>query len=89
MRPMPNMSAATITKPGIELVANFDNVVMTRTFSKIHGLAGLRVGWAYCPAAVADVLNRIRGPFNVSVPAQRAGVAALARSRPCRGIVRA
>ena len=50
---------------------------MTRTFSKIYGLAGLRVGWAYCPAAVADVLNRIRGPFNVSVPAQRAAAAAL------------
>src|ERR1700749_2618679 len=53
---------------GIELVSQFDNVVMTRTFSKIYGLAGLRVGWAFCPAAVADVLNRVRGPFNVSVP---------------------
>ena len=62
---------------GIEMVANFQNVVMTRTFSKIYGLAGLRVGWAYCPAAIADVLNRIRGPFNVSVPAQRAAAAAL------------
>jgi histidinol-phosphate aminotransferase len=62
---------------GIELVANFPNVVMTRTFSKVHGLAGLRVGWAYCPAAVADVLNRVRGPFNVSAPGQRAAAAAL------------
>ena len=62
---------------GIEMVANYSNVVMTRTFSKIYGLAGLRVGWAYCPASVADVLNRIRGPFNVSVPAQRAAAAAL------------
>ena len=62
---------------GIELVANYPNVVMTRTFSKVHGLAGLRVGWAYCPASVADVLNRVRGPFNVSVPGQRAAVAAL------------
>jgi histidinol-phosphate aminotransferase len=62
---------------GIELVANFSNVVMTRTFSKVHGLAGLRVGWAYCPADVADVLNRIRGPFNVSTPGQRAAAAAL------------
>ncbi|MEJ1967601.1 MAG: histidinol-phosphate transaminase [Rhizomicrobium sp.] len=62
---------------GIELVSTSQNVVMTRTFSKIYGLAGLRVGWAYCPAAVADVLNRIRGPFNVSVPAQRAAAAAL------------
>jgi histidinol-phosphate aminotransferase len=62
---------------GIEMVANFQNVVMTRTFSKIYGLAGLRVGWAYCPAKVADVLNRVRGPFNVNVPAQRAAAAAL------------
>ena len=62
---------------GIEMVANYTNVVMTRTFSKIYGLAGLRVGWAYCPASVADVLNRIRSPFNVSVPAQRAAAAAL------------
>ncbi|MGD0190478.1 MAG: histidinol-phosphate transaminase [Rhizomicrobium sp.] len=62
---------------GIEMVSQFDNVVMTRTFSKIYGLAALRVGWAFCPAAVADVLNRVRGPFNVSLPAQRAAVAAL------------
>ena len=62
---------------GIELVATTGNTVMTRTFSKIHGLAALRLGWAYCPEAVADVLNRIRGPFNVSAPAIAAGVAAL------------
>ena len=62
---------------GAELVSQFGNVVMTRTFSKAYGLAGLRVGWAYCPAAVADVLNRVRGPFNVSVAAQRAAAAAL------------
>jgi histidinol-phosphate aminotransferase len=62
---------------GIELVATNDNVVMTRTFSKIYGLAALRLGWAYCPAHVADVLNRIRGPFNVCAPALAAGVAAL------------
>jgi histidinol-phosphate aminotransferase len=63
--------------PGIELVDSRDNVVMTRTFSKIHGLAGLRVGWAYCPAGVADVLNRMRSPFNVNAAAQDAAVAAL------------
>ena len=63
---------------GIELVATTENTVMTRTFSKIHGLAALRLGWAYCPQAVADVLNRIRGPFNVSVPAMTAGAAAIA-----------
>jgi histidinol-phosphate aminotransferase len=62
---------------GIEMVSQFDNVVMTRTFSKIYGLAGLRVGWAFCPASVADALNRVRGPFNVSTPAQRAAAAAL------------
>ena len=58
---------------GIELVATTQNTVMTRTFSKIHGLAGLRLGWAYCPEAVADVLNRIRGPFNVSVAGDGGG----------------
>ena len=63
---------------GIELVATSSNVVMTRTFSKIFGLAALRLGWAYCPAHVADVLNRVRGPFNVSSPAIAAGAAAMA-----------
>jgi histidinol-phosphate aminotransferase len=63
---------------GIELVSTTDNTVMTRTFSKVHGLAALRLGWAFCPPAVADALNRIRGPFNVSAPAIAAGVAALA-----------
>jgi histidinol-phosphate aminotransferase len=62
---------------GIELVATTHNAVMTRTFSKIYGLASLRLGWAYCPASVADALNRIRGPFNVSGPAIAAGIAAL------------
>lgn len=62
---------------GIELVATASNVVMTRTFSKAYGLAGLRLGWAYCPPAIADVLNRIRGPFNVNLAAIGAGVAAM------------
>jgi histidinol-phosphate aminotransferase len=62
---------------GIELVATSDNVVMTRTFSKIYGLAALRLGWMYAPAHVVDVINRTRGPFNVSVPAMEAGVAAI------------
>jgi histidinol-phosphate aminotransferase len=64
-------------EPGIAMVSEFENVVMTRTFSKIHGLAALRLGWAYAPAHVIDVLNRIRGPFNVSLPAIEAGVAAI------------
>ncbi len=62
---------------GIDLVESHDNVIMTRTFSKVYGLAALRLGWAYCPADVADVLNRIRGPFNTSLPAQKAGIEAL------------
>ena len=62
---------------GIELVATSDNVVMTRTFSKIYGLAALRLGWMYAPAHICDVVNRIRGPFNVSIPALKAGVAAM------------
>ncbi|MEQ8355374.1 MAG: histidinol-phosphate transaminase [Kiloniellaceae bacterium] len=59
------------------LVETSANVVMLRTFSKIHGLAALRLGWAYCPPAVVDVLNRVRGPFNVSQAAQAAGIAAV------------
>jgi histidinol-phosphate aminotransferase len=63
---------------GIELVSSAENVVMTRTFSKIFGLAGLRIGWLYGPEGVVDALNRIRGPFNVSTPALAAGAAAMA-----------
>jgi histidinol-phosphate aminotransferase len=62
---------------GIELVATSDNVVMTRTFSKVYGLAALRLGWMYGPAAVVDAVNRIRGPFNVNAPAIAAGIAAI------------
>jgi len=59
------------------LVEARDNVVMTRTFSKIHGLGGLRVGWGYGPAHVIEVLTRLRGPFNVSGPALAAAEAAV------------
>jgi histidinol-phosphate aminotransferase len=62
---------------GIELVDRAENVVMTRTFSKLFGLAALRLGWLYGPPAVVDVVNRLRGPFNVGTPAQVAGIAAL------------
>jgi len=65
---------------GIELVATSENVVMLRTFSKIHGLAALRIGWMYAPAHVVDIINRIRPAFNVSAPAIVAGVAALSDS---------
>ncbi|MCB2100885.1 MAG: histidinol-phosphate transaminase [Rhodobacterales bacterium] len=63
--------------PGVELVDAGENVVMTRTFSKIYALGALRLGWAYCPASVADVLNRVRNPFNVAAPSLAAGLAAL------------
>ncbi|MBV9262362.1 MAG: histidinol-phosphate transaminase [Pseudolabrys sp.] len=62
---------------GIELVATSENVVMLRTFSKIYGLAALRLGWMYAPASVIDAVNRIRGPFNVNGPAIEAGIAAI------------
>jgi histidinol-phosphate aminotransferase len=62
---------------GIELVATSENVVMCRTFSKIHGLAALRLGWLYGPEHVVDALNRIRGPFNVNSAAIAAGIAAI------------
>ena len=62
---------------GLELVATSENVVMCRTFSKIHGLAALRLGWMVGPAHVVDAINRIRGPFNVNAPAIAAGVAAM------------
>lgn len=66
--------------PGQKLVDAGSNTVMTRTFSKIFGLGGMRLGWAYAPAAVVDVLNRVRGPFNVNAAAMAAGMAALAES---------
>ncbi|HYF23014.1 MAG TPA: histidinol-phosphate transaminase [Caulobacteraceae bacterium] len=61
----------------LPLAREAGNVVVTRTFSKIHGLAGLRVGFAYAPQSVAEAVDRIRLPFNNSVPAQEAAVAAL------------
>jgi histidinol-phosphate aminotransferase len=63
--------------PGIRLVNATDNTVMTRTFSKIFGLGGMRIGWAYGPPAVIDVFNRVRAPFNVSIASQAAAIAAL------------
>lgn len=62
---------------GEELAGSCDNVVMLRTFSKIFGLASQRLGWAYGPAAIIDVLNRVRGPFNITASAQAAGIAAV------------
>ena len=62
---------------GIDLVRGNKNVAMLRTFSKIYGMGGVRLGWGYFPEEVADVLNRMRSPFNVSYPAQVAGAAAI------------
>ncbi len=62
---------------GHDLVEQYDNVVVTRTFSKIYGMGGVRLGWAHGPDHVVDVLNRVRGPFNVSIEAQAAGLGAL------------
>ena len=62
---------------GLALIEARENVVMTRTFSKIYGLGGLRIGWGYGPAAVIDVMNRIRGPFNLSTAALAAAEAAV------------
>jgi histidinol-phosphate aminotransferase len=63
---------------GLALAAARENVVVTRTFSKIFGLAGIRLGWSYASAAVCDALNRIRAPFNTNGAAAAAGLAALA-----------
>ena len=62
---------------GIELVSGNENVVMTRTFSKIYGLAGARIGWIYAPLPVIDAVNRVRGPFNLGSAAIAAGAAAV------------
>ena len=62
---------------GPKLVDAGDNTIMTRTFSKIFGMGGMRLGWCYGPPAIIDVLNRVRGPFNVNLAAQEAGIAAL------------
>jgi histidinol-phosphate aminotransferase len=62
---------------GLELVATSENVVMARTFSKIYGLANLRLGWMYGPEGIVDAVNRVRGPFNVNGVAMAAGVAAI------------
>ena len=62
---------------GVALARDLPNVVTTRTFSKIHGLAAERIGWAYGPQAVIDVLNKVRAPFNVPAAGGAGAVAAL------------
>lgn len=62
---------------GRELVAVGENTIIMHTFSKVYGLPALRLGWAYGPPAIIDILNRARSPFNVNSAAQAAGVAAI------------
>lgn len=62
---------------GVELVAGNENVVMTRTFSKVHGLGGARIGWCYAPASIVAAIERVRDPFNVNAMAIEAGAAAM------------
>ena len=62
---------------GAALVTEGTNTVMFRTFSKIYGLPAIRLGWAYAPAAIIDIMNRVRSPFNVTTPALLAGIAAV------------
>lgn len=72
---------------GKSVIDSRDNVIMTRTFSKIYGLGGLRIGWAYASQKIIDILMRIRGPFNLSAPALAAAEAAmrdLAHTQKCR-----
>ena len=69
--------------PGVALVEDTDNTVMTRTFSKLYAMGGLRLGWSYAPQAITDVLNRVRGPFNVSSAALAAGQAAVEDAAFC------
>ncbi len=62
---------------GLDMVREYENVVALRTFSKIYGMGGIRLGWGYFPPEVANIINRMRSPFNVSYPAQVAGAMAL------------
>lgn len=70
-------SLASDYPDAIALVSQHENVVVARTFSKVYGLASLRIGWCYSSSYVAEILNKMRGPFNVGGPAQVAAVAAL------------
>lgn len=63
---------------GLDFARTRDNVVVTHTFSKLHGLAALRVGWGYAPAEIVAAVDRIRLPFNISIPGQAAAIAGLA-----------
>jgi histidinol-phosphate aminotransferase len=64
-------------EPMLDFARDKDNVVVTRTFSKLYGLAALRIGWAYAPVEMIEAMERIRLPFNTTIPAQEAATAAL------------
>ena len=77
---MPNMFSETIMNRVLNWCRPAIMFIMTRTFSKIYALASLRIGWAYASANIIDVLNRVRGPFNVNACAIAAGAAAMGDS---------
>ena len=58
---------------GVDLINTFENIIITRTFSKIFALAGLRLGWAYSSKPIIEILEKVRGPFNVNLFAQKIG----------------
>ena len=62
---------------GLQLFPNFKNVIVTRTFSKIYGLAGLRIGWGYGSKEIINSLNQVKPPFNINSPALSAAEAAI------------
>ena len=62
---------------GFSLVDEFDNIIITRTFSKSYGLAGLRIGWCYASSYVASILNKVKGPFNTTFISQEIAIEAL------------
>ena len=62
---------------GFSLVKEYENIIITRTFSKAYGLAGIRLGWCYASPRVASILNRVKGPFNTNTPAQYIAMLAL------------
>ena len=63
-------------RSGLDLFKNFNNVLITRTFSKVYGLAGLRLGWGYSSKKIIDAMYQIKPPFNVNRAALSAGIAA-------------
>ena len=77
MKPISSIRPVKKRLDGVALLPEYPNLVVTRTFSKAYGLAGVRVGYSVSNAEIADVLNRIRQPFNTNLPAQYAAIASL------------